>query len=115
MIKRTFMIINLLAGYDVEKMLGAIEPMLQLAKAGNLELARCSDLVTDSLSALGLEVEDLDVYLNQVAKTSTKTNTSVEQLMEAFIETGGMAKTLKIPTEELSGALGVLANAGYKG
>ena len=35
--------------------------------------------------------------------------------MEAFIETGGMAKTLGINTNELSASLGILANAGYKG
>lgn len=69
----------------------------------------------DSMSALGLEVGYLDKYLDKVAKTSTLTNTNIDSLMEAFIETGGMAKTLGINTNELSAALGVLANAGYKG
>lgn len=46
MIKRTFTIIKSLAGYDVEQMLGSIEPMLNLAKAGALDLGRASDLVT---------------------------------------------------------------------
>lgn len=104
-----------LAGYDVEQMLGSIEPMLNLAKAGALDLGRASDLVTDSMSALGKETGELETYLNQVAKTSTLTNTNIDMLMEAFIQTGGMAKTLGINTAELSAALGVLANAGFKG
>ena len=104
-----------LAGWDTQTMLTALEPVLRLSEAGNLELARTSDLVTDSMSALGLEVGYLDKYLDQVAKTSTLTNTNIDSLMEAFIETGGMAKTLGIETNELSAALGTLANAGYKG
>lgn len=115
MIKRTFTIIKSLAGYDVEQMLASIEPMLNLAKAGALDLGRASDLVTDSMSALGKETGELETYLNQVAKTSTLTNTNIDMLMEAFIQTGGMAKTLGINTAELSAALGVLANAGFKG
>ena len=102
MIKRTFTIIKSLAGYDVEQMLGSIEPMLNLAKAGALDLGRASDLVTDSMSALGKETGELDTYLNQVAKTSTLTNTNIDMLMEAFIQTGGMAKTLGVNTAELS-------------
>ena len=104
-----------LAGWDTQTMLTALEPVLRLSEAGNLDLARTSDLVTDSMSALGLEVGYLDKYLDQVAKTSTLTNTNIDSLMEAFIETGGMAKTLGIETNELSAALGTLANAGYKG
>lgn len=69
----------------------------------------------DSMSALGKETSELETYLNQVAKTSTLTNTNIDMLMEAFIQTGGMAKTLGINTAELSAALGVLANAGFKG
>ena len=104
-----------LAGWNTNEMLTAIEPVLRLSEAGNLDLARTSDLVTDSMSALGLETQDLGTYLDQVAKTSTLTNTNIDALMEAFIETGGMAKTLGISTNELSASLGILANAGYKG
>lgn len=104
-----------LSGYDTVTMLESIEPMLNLAKAGNLDLATASDLVTDSMSALGKETDELDTYLNQVAKTATMTNTNVDSLMDAFIQTGGMAKTLGINTSELSASLGILANAGYKG
>lgn len=35
-----------LAGWDVEQMLGGIEPVLHLAEAGAIDLGRASDLVT---------------------------------------------------------------------
>ena len=37
--------------------------MLKLSSAGNMELGRTSDLVTDSMSALGLGIDDLDGYV----------------------------------------------------
>ncbi|MFI3210914.1 MAG: phage tail tape measure protein [Peptostreptococcaceae bacterium] len=104
-----------LAGYDNQQMLDSINPLLDLARAGNMELASASDLVTDSMSAMGKETGELSEYLDMVAMTSTKSNTSVEMLMDAFIQTGGMAKTLGIDTAELSSTLGIMANAGFKG
>src|SRR5699024_8462974 len=37
-----------LAGWDTEQMLTGIEPVLKLSSAGDIDLARASDLVTDS-------------------------------------------------------------------
>src|SRR5690554_2244804 len=58
-----------LAGWNTQQMLGGIEPVLHLAEAGALDLGRASDLVTDSMSAMGIEVQNLDGYLDKVAQT----------------------------------------------
>src|SRR5699024_12409888 len=47
-----------LAGYDTEQAIGALPGVLTLAAAGDMDLARASDLVTDSMAALGLEIAD---------------------------------------------------------
>ena len=65
-----------LAGWDSTQIISGIEPVLRLAEAGNLDLARASDLVTDSMSALGLEVSELPQFLDKVAKSSATSNTS---------------------------------------
>ena len=44
-----------LAGYDAEKACGALPTVLNLASAGGMDLAAASDMVTDSMSALGIE------------------------------------------------------------
>ena len=103
-----------LAGWDTEQMLVGLEPILRLSEAGNLDLAKASDLATDSLSAMGLTAQDLEGYLDVVTKTSTTANTSIEQLLDAFIVAGPVAKQLSIPTESLSSALAMLANNGIK-
>lgn len=104
-----------LAGWDVNTAMNSIEPVLRLAEAGAMDLARTSDLVTDSMGALGLESEELSGYLDKVAKTSTISNTSIEQLMEAILNVGGTAQTLKIPMSELNAYLGILGDNGIKG
>ena len=49
-----------LAGYDAEKAVETLPKVLNLAAAGGMELAETSDLVTDSMAALGLETSELD-------------------------------------------------------
>lgn len=104
-----------LAGWDTQQMLGGIGPILHLAEAGALELGRASDLVTDSMSALGLEVSDLDGYLDKIAKTAASANTDIDALMEAFVIAGGTFSRFNVPLEEANAFLGVMANRGFKG
>lgn len=106
-----------LAGYDAEKACNALPTILNLAAAGGMDLAYTSDMVTDSMSALGIEAtqENLVQFGDQLAKTSQKSNTSVQQLGEAILTVGGTAKSLKGGTTELNALLGILADNGVKG
>ena len=104
-----------LAGYDAEKSIKTLPTVLNLATAGGLDLAYASDMITDAMSALSLQVENIDDFSDVLVKTSQKSNTSVGQLGEAILSVGGTAKILKGGVVELSSALGVLANNGIKG
>lgn len=104
-----------LAGWDAEQSAASLEGVLHLAEAGALDLGRASDLVTDSMAGLGLGVDELDGYLDKVAKTASSSNTDIDALMEAFVIAGGTFERLNVPLEESSAFLGVLANRGFKG
>jgi len=104
-----------LAGWSVNDSIASLEPILRLSEATGMDLARCSDLVTDSVSALGLEVQDLSGYLDVAAQANNKSNQTAEMLMEAYIGVGGTLKNLNIPIQQSSAALGVMANRGIKG
>ncbi len=67
-----------LAGWDTQKMLGGIEPMLRASEAGAMDLATCSDLVTDSMSAMGVSVEELTRYLDVCTAAQSSSNTSLQ-------------------------------------
>lgn len=104
-----------LAGWSVEDSIAGLPWVLRLSEATGLELARTSDLVTDSMSALGIEVEGLNSYLDVAAKANNKSNQTAEELMEAYLGVGGTMKNLNVPIEQSATALGVLANRGIKG
>lgn len=104
-----------LAGYDAEKSITALPTVLNLAAAGGIDLGYASDMVTDSMSALGLETNQLEGFVDQLAKTSQKSNTNIAQLGEGILTVGGTAKDLAGGTIELNTALGILADNGVKG
>ena len=104
-----------LAGYDAEESMNMLPTVLDLAAAGDIELARASDMVTDAQSALGLSAEETKDMVDQMAKASSKSNTSVEQLGDAYLKIGATARNVKGGTEELATVLGVLADNGIKG
>ena len=104
-----------LAGYDTEQMCDTLPTVLNLAAAGDIELASASDMVTDAMSALGMGVDEAGTMVDQMAKTASTTNTSVAQLGEGILTIGATAKSIKGGTAELNTALGILANNGIKG
>lgn len=104
-----------LAGYDTQQMCDTLPTVLDLAAAGNIDLASASDMVTDAMSALGMGVDESEKMVDQMAKTASTTNTSVAQLGEGILTIGATAKSIKGGTAELNTALGILANNGIKG
>lgn len=104
-----------LAGYDAEKAAATLPKVLDLAAAGGLDLAYASDLVTDSMAAMGMETSQLDNYIDQMARTSQKSNTSIAQLGEATLVCAGTVSLTGQSLETMNTQLGILANNGIKG
>lgn len=104
-----------LAGYDAEKAVSALPTVLNVAAAGGMELAAASDMITDAMSALGLETSQMADFADKLAVTSQKSNTSVSQLGEAILTVGGTAKNLAGGVTEMNTVLGILADNGIKG
>lgn len=118
-----------LAGYDVKDSMTMLPNVLNLAAAGNMDLARASDMVTDTQTAFGLKMEEMPRLVDEMAKAASTGNTSVEQLGDAFLTVGGLARELnggfvKLANgtqkpvngiQEMEIALVAMANAGIKG
>ena len=67
--KETYMA---LAGWNVEESTAALTPVLKLAEATQADLATTSDQVTDSMSAMGVGIDDLQGYLDVIVTTRIK-------------------------------------------
>ncbi len=110
-----------LAGYDSKQMIASLPSVLNLAAAGNMDLARASDMLTDGLSALNLSSKDsavlmknMDTMVDQMARTASSSNTSVEQLGDAILQVGGTATHLSGGLTEINQVLGLMADRGIK-
>lgn len=118
-----------LAGYDTQQSMDMLPNVLNLAAAGGFNLARASDMVTDTQTAFGISAERTTQMVDEMAKAASTGNTSVEQLGDAFLVVGGLAKELNdgivfledgtdVAVDgitELEIALTAMANAGVKG
>ena len=67
------------AGYSVQESVAALPQTLALATAGQLDLARATDLATDIAGQFGIEAASLGRVVDTLAKTSLTSNTNISQ------------------------------------
>ena len=104
-----------LAGWDTEQMLNGIDGIMNLAAASGEDLASVSDIVTDALTAFGLQAQDSAHFADVLAVAMSHSNTTVGALGEAFKYVAPLAGTAGYSIEDISVAMGLMANAGIKG
>lgn len=111
-----------MAGWKSEQMLSGIDGVMNLAAASGEDLALTSDIVTDALTAMKYSVVDAETGLNNASKfadvlaaASSNANTNVELLGESFKYVAPVAGSMGASMEDLSIALGIMANSGVKG
>lgn len=104
-----------LAGYSTQEMIESLDSVVNLSIASGLDLAKSSDLITDFLTAFNMEVSEATDLADIMAQTSRKTNTSVEQLGEAYKYCAATCGSLNINAVEASSVLGLMANSSIKG
>lgn len=104
-----------MAGWSATEMVGGIDGVLNLAAASGEDLAKTSDIVTDALTAFGMEAKDSAHFADVLSSISANANTNVSMLGESFAESASLAGTLGYSVEDVSAMLGLMANSGVKG
>lgn len=104
-----------MAGWKTEDMLGGLEGVMNLAAASGEDLATASDIVTDAMTALGMQASEAGHFSDVLAAAASNANTSVGEMGETFKYAGAMAGTLGYSVEDVALATGLMANAGIKG
>lgn len=105
-----------LAGWDFNESTFAMPILRDVKRVTGAEFGKISDLITDSMTPLGLSIDKLPQFADQMATTQNIANTNMEQLLNAY--QGGAFKgvqTGKMSMPELNALVGVLGNAGIKG
>lgn len=104
-----------LAGWDAQQSAAGLPGVLNLAAASGMELADASDLVTDYLTAFGLEADQAGRMADVLSYAQANSNTTTEMLGEAFKNCAVNAHNAGMSLEETTAILGRFADAGLKG
>jgi len=104
-----------MAGFTAAEATQALPGVLNLAASGMVDVGTAADIATNILQAYGLEVQQLSSVNDVLVKTFTSSNTTVNELGEAFKLIGPIAKGVGADFEELFAAIGKLGDAGLKG
>lgn len=104
-----------LAGWDAQQSSSALGGVLNLAAAGSMELGQASDMVTDYLSAFGMQAQDSAYFADMLAYAQANSNTSAEQLGEAYRNSAANLNAAGQDVETVTSMLEAMANQGYKG
>jgi len=103
-----------LAGFRTIDILNGVEATLNLASAGALDLARASDIASDTLTAFRMNAADLNRVADVLAITQASANTTVEMLGESMKYAATVSAAYGQSLEDTAVILGLLGNAGLK-
>lgn len=104
-----------LAGWDAQQSVDALPGVLDLAAASGMELASASDMVTDYLSAFGMEAKDSTYFADMLAYAQSNANTTAAGLGEAYKNCASNMHAAGQDVETTTSLLSTLANQGLKG
>lgn len=104
-----------MAGWDAEQMLNGIDGVLSLAAASGEDLGTTADIVSDAITAFGLEADRCSHFANILAAASANANTNVALMGETFKYCAADAGSLGFSAEDTVTAIGLMASAGIKG
>ena len=102
------------AGWGTNEMLNGIDGVLQLAAASGEDLGRSSSIVTAALTAMGYKASDASHFVDVLAATAANSDTTIGMMGEAMKYLGTTGGVLYYSMEDLSIAMGLLANNGIK-
>jgi len=104
-----------LAGFKADKIIQAMPATLDMAAAGQLDVAAAADIVAKLMAGMGLSASETTHAVDVLTKAFTTSNTDLLQLGEAFKYVGPMGRTAGKSIEELTATIQVMSNAGIQG
>ena len=93
----------------------ALSSVLQLAQANSISLAEAADIVTNTMNMFNLSVDQAGRVNDVLSATASHAATDITSLYEAMTNAAPAANVLGFSIEEVSSAIGALAQRGVKG
>jgi TP901 family phage tail tape measure protein len=102
------------AGFTATQTLSAMPAMLDLAAAGQLDLAAAADIASNVMGAFGLQAEEAGRAADVMAAAAAASNTNIEQMGQAMKFAAPVAKATGVSMEQTAAMIGVLGNSGIQ-
>lgn len=103
------------AGFSTTEIMTAMPGMLDLAASSGEDLATSADIAASTLRGFGLDAGQAGHVADVLAKNAGATNAAVRDTGEAMKFVAPVAKAMGWSIEEVTAAIGEMANAGIKG
>lgn len=103
------------AGKSAQESVQLLPVLLRTATAAGVDLAQSAGILTDTLTIMGLATADAGRAADVLAKTANASNATMQDLGLALQYAGANARTAGLDLEQLSAAMGILANNGLRG
>ena len=104
-----------MAGFKPEAIKAAMPGMLDMAKAGDMELGRTADISSNILSAFGIDPSNMGQVADVLTKTFTTSNTTLEMLGKTMSYVGPVARAAGVDLQTTATMAGLLGNVGIQG
>lgn len=104
-----------MAGWKTQEMVSGLPGIMYLAAASGEELGTVSDIVTDAMTAFGLQADQSARFADVLAQASSSSNTNVAMMGATFQYVAPVAGSFGYTIEDVATATGLMANAGIKG
>lgn len=104
-----------MAGWCAEQTMAGIPAVLDLAAASGENLGVTSDIVTDAMTAFGMQAEQAGEFADILAAASSNANTNVSMMGDTFKYVAPVAGSLGFNAKDTAIAIGLMANSGIKG
>ena len=104
-----------MAGFKSNQIIDAMPGLLDMAKAGVIDLGRASDISSNILSAFGLSAQEMTRVADTLTMAFTTSNTTLESLGYTMKHVGPIAREAGMSLEEATAMAGLLGNVGIQG
>ena len=100
------------SGLSAKDAIAALEPVLNLAQAGDIALAQSAEYVSQAVKGMGLQFTDAARVADVLAQGANASSTSVTGLAQALSYTAPVANAAKLSLEETVAIIGKFADSG---
>lgn len=104
-----------MAGFKPQAIMAAMPGLLDMSKAGDMDLGRGADIASNILSAFGIDPSQMGQVADVLTKTFTTSNVTLEMLGNTMSYVGPVARAAGVDLETVSAMAGLLGNVGIQG